>query len=425
MNIIHKYSCRLICGWIFFACYLSLSCYAQPTSASKFPDRIILNPTADPTTSMAVSWRTDTTVHAGFCEWQLSSNTKINPKAGKSAEAMSKKAEYELKDEPRIVVNQHSVIMPDLKPGTKYIYRVGSGENWSEWFEFQTLSASDEEFSFIYFGDPQVGLKSDWPRVIRKAYQQFPECRFMLYAGDIINRAGRDIEWDEWFKAGSFIYAMIPQVLTPGNHDYKDLELDPHWNAQFTLPVNGPEGLDGTCFFIDFPRLRLISIDSAAGSELEDEDGYPLTAQKAWLDSVLSDNAKEWVVVTTHLPFYSTKDSRDNPQLRKHFQPLLEKYKVDLVLTGHDHSYGRGRASDNPGIKPSVIYVVSVSGPKLYPSGNKSWMEHSGGDTQLFQAISIKDNVLVYKSFTANGDLFDEFMIQRKKNGDKKFIEMK
>jgi len=407
--------------------YLILTGFAsaQVNSPSSFPDRIVLNPTANPSTSIAINWRTDTTVKTGFCELQMATDTRIKPEESKSFKAKTVTTRYLYENEPSISANQHSFVFSGLKPGGKYIYRVGCEKLWSEWFEFETPAATMDDFSFIYFGDPQIALKSEWSRVIRNAYQQFPDCRFMLYAGDIINRAGRDIEWDEWFKAGSYLLAMVPQVLTPGNHDYKDLELDPHWNTQFTQPSNGPRGLEGTCFYIDYPNLRLISIDSAAGSELEDEAGYPINAQKAWLDSVLLNNSKEWVVVTTHLPFYSTKETRDNPQLRKYFQPILEKYKIDLVLTGHDHSYGRGRASDNPTIKPSVVYVVSVSGPKLYPAGSKKWMEHSGGNVQLYQQISIKENALVYKSFTVGGDLFDAFIIQRKKNGDKKFIEMK
>ena len=90
-------------------------------------------------------------------------------------------------------------------------------------------------------------------------------------------------------------------------------------------------------------RDRLISIDSAADSELKNENGYMMTAQKSWLDSVLQTNTKKWVIITTHLPFYSSKENRDNKFLRKHFQPILEKHKVDLVLSGHDHAYARGR----------------------------------------------------------------------------------
>lgn len=278
-----------------------------------------------------------------------------------------------------------------------------------------------ESLSFIYFGDPQVSLKSEWSRVVRKAYQTVPDCQFMLYAGDIINRAGCDMEWNEWFYAGSYLFATVPQILTPGNHDYKDGILDKHWALQFAQPQNGPKGLKGTCFFVDYPNLRLISIDSASGSELEDENGYQMTVQKAWLDSVLRTNSQKWVVVTTHLPFYSTKDTRDNPQLRKHFQPILEKYKVDLVLTGHDHSYGRGRESDTPGVKRSIVYVVSVSGPKLYPDGAKTWMEKKGGNTQLFQQIRANKSSLVYQSYTVSGKVFDSFRIDCDKKGSKTF----
>ncbi|HRX12243.1 MAG TPA: metallophosphoesterase, partial [Draconibacterium sp.] len=176
--------------------------------------------------------------------------------------------------------------------------------------------------------------------------------------------------------------------------------------------------------FIDYKNLKIISIDSAVESELEDENGSAFKSQKAWLDSVLSVNTKQWVVLTSHLPFYSSKETRDNPLIRKHFQPILEKYNVDLVLNGHDHSYGRGIASDNPDIKPSVMYVVSVSGPKLYEAGNKDWMQFKGGNIQLFHEITIEENKLNFKAFTADGELFDQFSLKKSENGKKKFTEM-
>ena len=397
--------------------------FGQPNLPTNLPDRIILNPTAQPSSAMSVTWRTDTTVKTGFCELQKATSNRIQNGDSRTLPAKITHIHYIFDNEPTIVANQFSVVLDQLNPGMKYIYRVGSGKSWSEWFTFQVPGGANEKFSFLYFGDPQVGLKSDWPRVVRQAYQKSPDCSFMLYAGDIINKAGHDIEWEDWFKAGSYLFATVPQVLTPGNHDYNKLDIDPHWKAQFSQPTNGPDGIKGTCFFIDYPNLRLISIDSAADSELEHEDGIAMKSQKAWLDSVLRTNTKNWVIVTTHLPFYSTKASRDNDLLRKHFQPILEKYKVDLVLTGHDHSYGRGRASDNPNINPSVVYVVSVSGSKLYPVESKPWMEHKGENTQLFQVITVMQNTLIFKSFTADGLLNDDFMLERKGNGKKKFRE--
>jgi hypothetical protein len=398
----------------------SLLSFAQ----TAVPDRIVLNLTTNPGTSVAVTWRTNSTVTESFCEFQKATSTKINPAESVSVKAKTSNVKYDWGADKQIEVNQHSCILTELVSGEKYVYRVGSVAGWSEWFQIQIPNENAEQFSFIYFGDPQVDLRSQWSRVIREAYRQTPECSFMLYGGDIINRAGRDDEYEQLFDAGSFIFSMVPQVMTPGNHDYTDNGVDPHWNSQFTPPQNGPSKLKGTCYFVDYQNLRLISIDSAAGDELEDENGYEMTSQKAWLDSVLRTNTKDWVIVTTHLPFYSTKDTRDNPQLRKHFQPILEKYKVDLVLTGHDHSYGRGRASDTPNLKPSTIYVVSVSGPKIYPAGTKSWMEFKGDNKELFQKITITANNLLYQSITVGGFLFDEFRLLKKRNGQCKFIEL-
>jgi len=391
----------------------NIEVFAQSNFPTKFPDRIILNLTEDPSSSMAVTWRTDTTITIGYCQLQPASDTRINSNDSELFKAETISTEYVSEYESIINSNQHSYIFTELKTESKYIYRVGSEGNWSEWFQFQTASNKGSEFSFIYFGDPQANLKSEWSRVIRNAYQESPKSGFMLYAGDLINRAGRDIEWQEWFEAGSFIYATIPQIMTPGNHDYQDLILDPHWNSQFTLPQNGPIGLEGTCYYVDYENLRIISIDSATDYELENETGTAMTEQKIWLDSVLTNNQQKWTILTTHLPFYSPKESRDNKHLRKHFQPIIEKHNVDMVLTGHDHSYARGTVSDNPNIKPSIVYVVSVSGPKLYPAGDKKWMQKSISYKQLYQIISIDGNVLTYKAYSASGELLDEFKLNK------------
>jgi hypothetical protein len=408
----------LILGFIGF----SAPAISQENVPTPYPDRIILNLAEEATTSLAVTWRTDRSISEGFCELQPLTPTRINPENTRSFKAKTTAVKYEYEGEPTIEANQHSYVFTCLVPGQKYLYRVGKEGFWSEWLEFRTPSASDDKFSFVYFGDPQSNLKSEWSRVIRKAYHSDPDCSFMLYGGDIINRAGRDLEWNEWFVAGSYIYATVPQVLTPGNHDYKDLQIDPHWKYQFTQPGNGPDEVKGTCFFVDYKNLKIISIDSATESELEDENGSALKSQKIWLDSILAVNTKEWVIVTTHLPFYSPKESRDNPLVRKHFQPILEKYGVDMVLSGHDHSYARGIASDFSE-KPSIVYVVSVSGPKLYEAGDKKWMQVKGSMLQLYQEISVEGNKLHFKAFAADGELFDHFILKKKNSGKNKFIE--
>ena len=200
MNTELKYLLRAITFGTIAVMFSIVQVFAQSSFPQKVPDRIILNLTEDPPSSMAVTWRTDTTINSNYCELQPATDTRINPKESKSFKAHTITVKYLLEDESTIRFNQHSQILSDLKPDTKYIYRVGSKEKWSEWFQFETASNKGGEFSFIYFGDPQTSLKSEWSRVVRKAYQGSPNSGFMLYAGDLINRAGKDAEWQEWFE---------------------------------------------------------------------------------------------------------------------------------------------------------------------------------------------------------------------------------
>lgn len=110
---------------------------------------------------------------------------------------------------------------------------------------------------------------------------------------------------------------------------------------------------------------------------------------------------------------------RDNPLLRELWQPLYEKYGVDLVLPGHDHTYGRGRnpLADNEG----PVYIVSVAGPKMYRVSQEAErnMDRTAEDRQLFQIISFEKNRLSYRSITATGELYDAFDLVRKRKGVK------
>ncbi len=396
---------------------------------SQVPDRIIANLTSDPAHSFAVNWRTDQDVKSGELQIALATDgPEFLLEGVRKISANSEIFENQNRREPLVKAVYHSVMVDGLKPKTTYIYRVGYGEDsndgWSEWFQFTTASAApDDGFSFIYFGDAQNNVKSLWSRVIRNSYRKFPEVDFMLHAGDLINDRDANLEWGEWFYAGSFIHATIPSVMTPGNHEYRDGVLTSLWKPQFTLPENGPiEELQETCFVIDYQDMKLISIDS----EGYDESLEARSAQIKWLDSVLQSNTKKWITIFTHYPVYSTKEGRDNWELREGIKPLIDKYKVDLVLQGHDHTYARGYA-DNKGKGLTVVddagtvYAVSVSGPKMYESQDQDWMVRRGEYTQLFQIITVAQDTVKYEAYTPIGNLYDAFDLI-KKDGKKQLI---
>jgi hypothetical protein len=429
-----KHVCKLGSVALFF---ISLSASAQmkderypPTTQ---PDRVNLTVTADPSTSMAVTWRTSTAVPTAYAEIQVANP---NPLSTKDAKRITARTETSVAEDGKykelrwkgVTANYHSVVFGSLQPNTLYSYRVGAGDNWSEWFQFKTSGTTGQKLSFIYLGDAQTDLYSMWSKVIRQAYTQMPETRLILHAGDLVNRDNHDEEWGEWFSAGSFIFSMVPNMPSPGNHDYgrdeKIHELSPFWRPQFTLPENGPKGLEETCYFSDVQGVRFISLDAYMAEELDEFKDK----QRNWVDSVLSHNPNKWTCVLFHHPIYSPKGSRDNKRMRETFKPLFDKYKVDLVLQGHDHTYARGMAKipmQQKGAVSGTMYVVSVSGPKMTDSDveKKFWMDRSAVYTQLFHVATVEKDKLEFRTYTSAGQLFDAFDLVKQKGKINKLIE--
>lgn len=395
---------------------------------SKTPDRVISNLTVDPAHSFAVNWRTNQQIDSGFVEVALATDgPEFLLRDIKRIKAVSQEFENQNSREPLVKATFHSAVLSNLLSNTTYAYRVGNGSEedgyWSEWYQTTTAHDDDSPFSFIYFGDAQNNVKSLWSRVIRNSYRQFPDVDFMLHAGDLINDRDANLEWGEWFHAGSFIHATIPSMMTPGNHEYRDGVLSSLWRPQFTLPENGPiASLTETCYAIDYQNMKLISIDAEGFYE----SGEGRKAQVKWLDSVLSNNTKKWTALTLHFPIFSTAKGRDNKELREALKPLMDTYKVDLVLQGHDHTYARG-FTENQGKGKTVvddagtIYAVSVSGPKMYESKDQEWMVRRGEYTQLFQIITVSQDTIKYGAYTPIGTLYDAFELV-KKNGKKQLI---
>jgi 3',5'-cyclic AMP phosphodiesterase CpdA len=288
--------------------------------ATAIPDRIILIFAGDPARTQAVSWRTDTTVAPGQAVAQIAPASAY-PKFGEKAvtvTALSTPVNGDLG-----AFRAHSAEFTGLTPDTLYAYRVGDGANWSEWIHFRTASDKPAPFSFIYFGDAQNDIKSLWSRAIRSAYSDAPKARFMIHAGDLINKSGSDAEWGEWFYAGGWVNGMVPSIPTLGNHEYGDAkQVDYHWRPQFALPTNGPAGLEETCYYVDYQGVRIVSLNT---EEKQAE-------QARWLDELLAKNPNRWTILTFHRPMFSSAKGRDNKELRALWMPVFDKHRVDLVL---------------------------------------------------------------------------------------------
>ena len=372
---------------------------------------IILTWQDNPKNSQAVTWRTDVPLKQAVAEIALS-----NPSPDFRNSSQKFQAKTSTLETGQGLSYYHSVNFTNLHPDSLYAYRVGNGKVWSEWFQFRTASEKSEAFSFIYLGDAQYDIYSLWSRTIRAAILEAPKARFMIHTGDMMDRCNSEREWAEWFEAGGWILAMIPSIPATGNHEYGRQglggpSLSKYWKSQFALPQLGREDLDETVYYVDFQGVRVVTLNS----NLAIED------QAKWMENVLANNPNNWTIIAFHHPIYSSVRGRHNEKLIKYWKPVFEKYKVDLVLQGHDHVYARGCGpcfeGDDCG---GPIYITSVSGPGRYKLDGRNWMDRAGENIQLFQIISISGQRLMYRSMTATGEVYDAFeIIKEKKDVDK------
>ncbi len=388
------------------------------------PDRVMLTWSDDPVSTIDITWRTDTRTVASIVQYAVANTLRGGLPTGNVPHALTAQGEMAKFSTDLGTCHMHTAQLTSLKSRCMYAYRVGDGSHWSEWHQFRTASDQPEPFTFVYFGDAQNAVRSMWSRVIREANQHAPRAAFMLHAGDLINHTNNDAQWGDWFAAGGWLNGMIPSIATPGNHEYYG-GLSGHWRPQFSFPLNGPEGLEETVYWLDYQGTRIISLNS----------NEQIERQSPWLAEVLSDpNRPKWTIVTFHHPVFSAAKERDNPKIRNEWRPLLERLGVDLVLQGHDHAYARSglggpanMAIENhtgtnvaEGVQQkssNTVYVVSVSGPKMYTVQDKWDIPRAASGVQLFQVIHVSQENIRYESRTAVGELYDAFTLTKDAKG--------
>lgn len=411
---------HILIGCLLLSAFQFQNVIAQ-TNTTNSPSEIMLSIGGDPTSDYSVTWRTPKGETQGLAQIiQAIPNPKFADKA-QEVRATFVSGYGDSKD--RV---SHKVRFTGLKPNTVYNYRVGNGKEWSEWFQFTTAKKEQDKFSFIYVGDVQNDIKSLGSRTLRQAYKHLgKDAAFMLFAGDLVSKSTDDY-WSEFFYAGGWMLGSLPAVPTAGNHEYNKngdkRVFSNHWNNIFGMPQNPPtKEYQDRSYWFDYQGVRFISIDSPTLNK----DNKDLQTILSWLENTLKSNPNKWTIVFTHYPIYSCSAGRNSESYRNLLRPILEKHGVDMVLQGHDHTYCRGfnEANITGTVKNPPLYVVSVSGPKMYELNENVWSDVNGKDTQLYQNITVDNSTLYFDSYDVTGKVFDSFRVEKDKNGVNRLIE--
>jgi hypothetical protein len=161
--------------------------------------------------------------------------------------------------------------------------------------------------------------------------------------------------WSDWFENNSRSARYRPWMPAAGNHE-NELGNGPigygAYQTYFALPDSGSDAeVRGMWYSFTAGSVRVISLNNDDVA-LQDGGnsyvhGYSGGAQKRWLESELAaarrDSRVDWVVVCMHQTAVSTADRTNGADLgiRQDWLPLFDRFRVDLVVCGHEHHYER------------------------------------------------------------------------------------
>ena len=137
--------------------------------------------------------------------------------------------------------------------------------------------------------------------------------------------------------------------------------------------------------------------------------------QLRWFESVLQQSQEPWKIAYFHHPLYgNAKRHGSTVDIRVLLEPLLVKYGVAVVFTGHDHVYER--------LKPQkgVHYFVTGSGGQLRKGDLVPSETTAAGfdQDQAFMIVEVDADSLFFQTISRTGATVDAGTIPRRLRHD-------
>ncbi len=287
--------------------------------------------------SMTVKWRTSTAT-----ESTIVYGTDINNLDQTFSDAAA--------------TTEHEVSLTGLEPATVYYYELRIGTEVllaaepNLYFKTSPEAGTQEPITAWILGD--CGTANSNQRAVRNAYYNYigaDHTDMILFLGDNAYNSGTDQEYQYAVFENMYEDKLKNTVAWSclGNHDGytadSDSQTGPYYDI-FSFPRNGECGgvASGTeaYYSYDYGNVHFIVLDSY------ETDRSVGGAMYNWCQNDIQNTLADWIVAYWHHPPY-TKGSHDSDtesqliQMRQNFLPLLEDNGVDLVLSGHSHSYER------------------------------------------------------------------------------------
>ena len=211
----------------------------------------------------------------------------------------------------------------------------------------------------------------------------------LLLLGDMVYPDGDPAQIDKKFRTpyAGVSEAGIDTAAVLGNHD---IMTDPE-------AIADAFGMPGRYYSLTRGPVEFFALDSSAGTIDR--------RQKAWFAAALAASGARWKIVFMHVPAFSAGRHGPSPALQDALVPLLDRYDVQMVITGHDHDYQRSVPIRG------TVHVVSGGGCCPRPVGTASYTARSTTGLH-FVVVEVTDEGLTLEAIAVDGRVLDRAVIR-------------
>jgi hypothetical protein len=257
-----------------------------------------------------------------------------------------------------------------------------------------SLPGKPDTVKFAVFGDTGTGEREQFD-VAAKAgeYRKLFPFSFAILLGDNLygGESPRDFEAKFERPFRSLLHDGVKFYAALGNHD------DTSQTKYKLFNMNGER------YYTFKPKdgVRFFALDS----------NYLDRRQFDWLEKELQSSGSDWKICFFHHPLYSS-GAKHGPheELRAIMEPILLKYGVTVVFTGHEHFYERLTP------QKGVQHIILGSSAKLR-KGNinrASGVTAAGFDTdRAFMLVEIDGETMHFQVVSRTGKTIDKGAIKQ------------
>ena len=246
---------------------------------------------------------------------------------------------YMLYDSPLL----HRVELTELPLGKTIYYLVS---NCTTVFSFQLFPAGSDWNVYPMKVGVTVDLgMTDVSNISVQALMDF-DPDIVLLAGDLSYADGYVERWDSFARMMQPLASQIPLLTTGGNHEVGSSEAWQSYMQRWPTPFKG-SGSSNFCYYgKEVGPMHVIALCSYAGFN---ESSPQYQWLKSYLLTSIDREKTPWLIAMMHVPFYNSNSGHwmEGELMRLSMEPLLYEYGVDVVISGHVHSYERTSAVYN------------------------------------------------------------------------------